>query len=72
MIPFTSITDFKDGDRLFYELGYKVDVKLGYGDNWRVTGNFKEIKNVSEFLQTDSEINNPEYIAHHNFMLLKP
>lgn len=72
MIPMRNIEIIEEGDRLFYELGYKRNLlDISYGDNWIRTGKFKEIDNVNEFIMNDKLIHNKEYLEHHNFMVLK-
>lgn len=71
MIPLRDISLFSSGDRLFYELGFKIDSRKGYGENWVSTGKFKEIDNPKEFLADDMFIFNMEYLEHHNFMFIK-
>jgi len=71
MIPLRDIKQISDGDRLFYELGHKRDMKGGYGDNWIREGRFKEIENVKDFLEGYQLLSNLEYLEHHNFMIIK-
>jgi hypothetical protein len=71
MIPIRDISIIQSGDRLFYELGYKYNIDLGYGDNWIRTGQFKEIENIMEYIEGDTYLNNIKYLEHHNFMLIK-
>jgi hypothetical protein len=71
MIPLRDINIISEGDRLFYELGHKKDIKGGYGDNWVRQGKFKEIENVKDFLKGDKFLINIEYLEHHNFMIIK-
>jgi len=71
MIPMRDIKQFSDGDRLFYELGRKLDPEGGYGDNWIRTGQFQEIENPKDFLWSDKLLSKVEYLEHHNFMLIK-
>lgn len=71
MIPMRDIKQFSDGDRLFYELGIKLDPEGGYGDNWIKTGQFQEIENPKDFLWDDKLLSKVEYLEHHNFMLIK-
>lgn len=59
-----------NGDRLFYELGYKRNSDLGYGDNWVRTGRFKEIENPIEYIKKDNRMEMLEFVEHHNFMIL--
>lgn len=48
MIPMRDIKQISDGDRLFYELGYKIRTNedLSYENNWIREGRFKE-NNIS-------------------------
>jgi hypothetical protein len=71
MIPLLNKSDFQEGDRLFYELGYKIDKDFGYGSNWVKTGKFKEVKDPLHMIENDTYLDKPDYIKHHNFMLIK-
>ena len=71
MIPMRDIKQFSDGDRLFYEVGRKIDSEGGYGDNWIKTGQFQEIENPKDFLWDDKLLSKIDYLEHHNFMLIK-
>jgi len=72
MIPMRDIKKISEGDRLFYELGYKKNWENPhYGDNWVGEGKFKEIENIKEFLEGDKFLTNLEYLEHHNFMIIK-
>jgi len=71
MIPMRDIKQISDGDKLFYELGHKISMNGGYGNNWIREGRFKEIEDIKEFLEVDKLINNIEYLEHHNFMIIK-
>lgn len=71
MIPMKDINQISDGDRLFYELGHKRNMMLGYGANWIREGRFKEIENIKDFLEGDKLLSNLEYLEHHNFMIIK-
>ena len=71
MIHMRDIKQFSDGDRLFYEVGRKIDPEGGYGDNWIKTGQFKEIENPKDFLCDDKLLSKIDYLEHHNFMLIK-
>lgn len=75
----TSISDIKEGCKLFYELGYyRVDTKFrdtkGFiheKKTWIRTGVFQEIKNIKEFLiYAESDFEDEEYINHHNFVIV--
>lgn len=72
MIPMIDIKQISKGDRLFYELGHKINWKLDYyGDNWVREGRFKEIDNVDDFIKNDKLLTKLEYLKHHNFMIIK-
>jgi hypothetical protein len=71
MIPVLNINTIDNGDRLFYELGYKINSKLGYDSNWAKTGNFKEIDDVMKYITEDKHLSDIEYLKHHNFMIIK-
>lgn len=71
MIQMRNIGDIEDGDRLFYELGYKLSMNSGVGDNWVRLGRFREVLNISDMLIHDKRMSDLEYLVHHNFMLIK-
>jgi len=72
MIPMRDIKQISEGDKLFYEIGYKKNNKLStYEDNWVRTGQFKEITDIKAWLLGDDHINDINYLEHHNFMLIK-
>lgn len=72
MVPMRDISSISEGDRLFYEIGFKINSKLGVtGRNWVRTGNFKEIKNINYMLENDERMIDIDYLEHHNFMLIK-
>jgi len=71
MVSMTDKSMLEEGDRLFYELGTKRNLKLEYGDNWIRSGQFKEIKNPIDFIKRDPLINEAQYLKHHNFMIIK-
>lgn len=72
MIPMRDISIIENGDKLFYELGYKIDDKKGVDEgNWVSTGNFKEVQDVALMLELDTRMKDLEYLEHHNFMLIK-
>jgi hypothetical protein len=71
MTPMRDIKKISDGDRLFYELGYKRYLEGGYGENWVRTGQFKEITDVKEYVEEEPLLTNIEFLEHHNFMLMK-
>ena len=67
-----NINDIAEGDKLFYELGFKLNIKLGVtGGNWIRTGKFKEVKDVKDMLVNDKRMVDIDYLEHHNFMLIK-
>jgi len=70
MVPMRDVKQISEGDRLFYELGYKIRYDMSY-NNWVREGRFKEIENVEEFIQVDKLLSEIEYLEHHNFMLIK-
>ena len=80
LITLKSKVDFVVGDRLFYELGFnKVisrkehwkthDIFLEH--KWIKSNKFKEIKDPETFIKLDDRLNDPEFIKHHNFVILK-
>jgi len=71
MIPMTDKSMLEEGDRLFYELGTKIDIRKEYGDNWIRSGQFKEIKNPMDFIKGDQLFNESQFLKHHNFMIIK-
>jgi hypothetical protein len=72
MIPMRDIKQISEGDRLFYELGYKIDWTMTYdNNNWVRKGRFKEIEDVQKFVDGDKLLSDIEYLEHHNFMLIK-
>ena len=71
MIKVTDIKQVSENDKLFYELGYKINHELGYGDNWVLTGKFIEVPNPMTYIKEDKFLSNPDYLNHHNFMLIK-
>lgn len=71
MVKFTSVSDLNPGDRVFYELGEKIDSRKPNGiDNWISKGLFKEIWNMKG-LVNDQRLNDEEYVKHHNFVVIK-
>ncbi len=72
MIPLTDIKQISNGDRLFYEIGFKLNPRLNqYGSNWIRTGRFKEVLDVKDMIENDKHLPNKEYLKHHNFMIIK-
>lgn len=71
MSPMRDIKQISDGDRLFYELGYKININKGIENNWVREGRFKEIENVKDIIENDNRINDIDYLNHHNFMIIK-
>jgi len=72
-IQIKSKSDIKEGDRVVYELGSytRFNYTLGRWDGWRRVGQFIEIRNVKEFLEVDTHLDDPEYIKHHNFHIIR-
>lgn len=68
-IKVENIEDIKKPNiRLFYELGEKLDIRLGVDNgNWKRSGLFKEIKDIEDFVLRDVRLNDVDYINHHNF-----
>ena len=72
MIPMRDIKNVSDGDRLFYERGYKKSMdKPNNSDNWIRTGQFIEVGDVKGMIRDDKFLSDLEYLEHHNFMLIK-
>jgi len=72
MIPMRDIKLISDGDRVFYELGYKINSnKIEYENNWIRTGKFKEILELRDWMENDIFLNELDYLEHHNFMIIK-
>ncbi len=69
MTPMRDVSQIQDGDRLFYELGYKGGTEVV--DNWISTGEFMEITNVKKFIKNNKLVLDAEYLEHHNFMVVK-
>lgn len=67
-ITINDINELCEGDRLFYEKGHKINLELGLGDNWRKSGEFLEIKNVTEYVKKDRYLADSKYLKHHNFV----
>lgn len=70
-----SVIDIDKEGRLFYEIGYyrdegDPDVNYQTSKYWTGTGEFKEVKNVEDFLLTEKRLNNIEFIRHHNFLVI--
>lgn len=51
--------------KLYYELGYYSD---HHHTNWVRTGKYREINKPVEFMDKDDRLDDPKYIAHHNFV----
>lgn len=66
MVPMRDIKQIGLGDRLFYELGRYVGINY-----WVLSGQFKEIQDVESMLKHDDRMTSPDYLNHHNFMLIK-
>ena len=71
MIPMRDIKQISDGDRLFYELGHKIELYGGYGNNWIREGRFMEVEKVEEFIKMEKRLSEVGFLEHHNFMLIK-
>lgn len=72
MVPMRDISMISEGDRVFYEIGEKINInKPNSKWNWIPSGQFKEIIDVKDFLAHDNRLSDPEYLDHHNFMLIK-
>lgn len=79
MIKMTKKSDFSDGDKLFYELGYfsrSLKTSRGYfdgwdPDSWTRTGRFVQVDDPGLFIKSDYRFDYPEFIEHHNFMIIK-
>jgi hypothetical protein len=72
MTPMRNIKQVSEGDRLFYELGHKInDTNPSYENNWIREGKFQEINDVKDFLLNDKFLLKLEYLEHHNFMVIK-
>ena len=66
------IKQISDGDRLFYEMGRKINTdKMSYDNNWIRGGQFIEVEDVKNMLENDKYMTNIEYLEHHNFMIIK-
>lgn len=62
-------SEITEKTKLYYELGYKRNIELGVdGGNWIRTGKFKEITDTVKFREGDDRLEDPKYIAHHNFV----
>ena len=72
MVPMRKISDFQPGDRMFYELGEKKDMKNpDYLNNWIRKGVFKEVDNPKSYFDSDDRFEIDGFLEHHNFMLIK-
>jgi len=67
-VKISHLSDIKTGDRLFYELGYYSDLNQ---TRWIREGIFKEIENPINFISQNVDMDNSEYIQHHNFVIIK-
>jgi hypothetical protein len=66
--PVTGRADFRLGKRMFYELGtYTTWTRAGGWQDWRSSGKFKEILDPVAFADQDEYLDDPAYLAHHNF-----
>ena len=68
-----SRNDVNKEDRLFYELGHKINPNLPNSpQNWIRTGIFKEVYDVENFLSyTPNDLDDDIIRNHHNFHVLK-
>ncbi len=63
-----NIKQVNKNTKLYYELGYKINMRLSVdNNNWVRTGHFKEIKNPLEFVLQDKNMKEKSYLKHHNF-----
>ena len=65
-----SKSDIRPGDRIFYELGQytKRDFSGRWVyDSWKGSQMFIEIEDVKDWLENDLNLDDPDYIKHHNF-----
>lgn len=70
VITLKDINQITKDTKLYYELGYKIDARLGVDNgNWVRTGYFKEIENPLNFCSEDTHMLRPEYLKHHNFKI---
>ena len=70
-LPMRDISLIESGDKLFYELGKKIDIDKGYGENWVKIGLFEEIVDVDKYITEDKCLNDADYLEHHNFRIIK-
>ncbi len=69
-IPLTKPSDFKTGDKLFYELGYYTDMDYdGNWFGWTRTGKYKEIENPEDYLSREDRFKQKGFVEHHNFRI---
>ena len=62
-------SDIKDGAKLYYELGHKLNSNHSPVNNWVSSGKFKEIREPEKFRDADNRLDDTEYIKHHNFVV---
>lgn len=60
----TCKNDFLKAKKVFYEIGYYVNGR------WIKSGTFKEIGDIRKLIKLDMYLDDPEYLAHHNFKLV--
>lgn len=76
MIPMRDVAQIGEGDKVYFEMGYHDIPYIGLTKTpseypWIATGQFQEINNIEDWLENDKFITDPEYLEHHNFMLIK-
>ena len=70
VITLKDINQITKDTKLYYELGYKIDARLGVDNgNWVRTGYFKEIEKPLDFCRQDEAMLRPDYLKHHNFKI---
>lgn len=76
--PVESIKDIKNAKRLFYQLGHHPStsyfnpttgqfIRVVRWNKWNRSQIFKEITDIEDMLRRDKNLNDPDYIKHHNF-----
>jgi hypothetical protein len=72
MIPMRDPSKIEDGDRLFWEYGYKRNPNIYEdGDKCIKPGKFLEFPDPMKYLEREPLLINPEFCEHHNFMIIK-
>lgn len=72
MKPLRDVKTIEEGDKVYYELGRKINPNnVNYERNWIREGKFEEIRCVKHWLENDVFIGDKEYLEHHNFMIIK-